>query len=61
MARVQAGPQVEVRAVCPRCWDERYSSDGVDGQTIYRKCLVCGHRGKVVRWRNDEVDAVIVK
>ena len=55
------GHQVEVRVVCPRCGSGRYVSDGSAGRVVYRKCLVCAHRGKVVRVLSSEVVRVEVK
>ncbi len=52
-------PQVEVRAVCPACGGHQYAHNGRQSdRVIYRKCLDCGHTGKVQVVHNDEIIGV---
>ena len=52
-------PQIEVRAVCPKCTSGRYAHNGVlSERIIYRKCLDCGHSGKVEVFQNTEREQI---
>lgn len=59
VTREDSAPQVEVRAVCPACGGRQYAHNGsYSERLIYRKCLDCGHTGKVEVIRNDEITGV---
>lgn len=53
--------EVEVRAVCPKCGSGQYAHNGVTGDVIYRKCLKCGYKGKVLRVTTAEVLEVVLR